>query len=274
MNLFRSLIVIAASSMPLSASAGKICHIANAGFYIENDGKGVLIDTVIDQGLDGYVKPSKPLLAQIEKGEKPFNDVKLVLITHYHADHFDPVSTLRHIRKNPETHYIMPPQAYAMIEKTGLGEKDLPRIHTPLPDMNGNHKTLTVSEIKTDIYRISHGANRPIENLGYKITFKDQASVFHPGDMATTAEQLSSVGLSSLSVDYLLLPFWSGLDADTKQMVDNAWSAKHIIPMHFQAENRDWMKQYGGPIGVQKLANSVWENSIALNGEMQCYPIK
>jgi L-ascorbate metabolism protein UlaG (beta-lactamase superfamily) len=248
----------------------KLCHIANAGFFIESDGEGILIDTVIDQGLKGYVKPSKPLLAQIEKGEKPFDNIKLVLITHYHADHFDPASTLRHIRNNPETHYIMPPQAYDMIKKLGLNDKNMSRIHTPLPDMDGQHETYTVSKITTDIYRISHGANRPIENLGYKVTFNNQTSVFHPGDMSTNIEQLNSVGLRALSTDYLLLPFWAGLSDDSKHLVNTAWNAKNIIPMHFQTENREWMKQYGGPTGVQRAAMNNWDNTISLIGEMRC----
>jgi L-ascorbate metabolism protein UlaG (beta-lactamase superfamily) len=258
--------------MLLPTKIDKLCHIANAGFFIENGGNGVLIDTVIDQGLEGYVQPSKPLLAKIEKGLKPFNNVKLVLITHYHADHFDPISTLRHLRHNPDTQYIMPPQAYEMIKKAGITDHETMRIHTPLPDMDGEHQTLEISDIKTDIYRISHGVNRPIENLGYKVSFPNLSSIYHPGDMSTTTEQLNSVGLNALPVDYLLLPFWSGLDKGTKSLVDSGWKAKHIIPMHFQKENREWMQQYGGPLGVQKAAKAAWDNTVSLTGEMTCLP--
>jgi L-ascorbate metabolism protein UlaG (beta-lactamase superfamily) len=249
---------------------GRLCHIANAGFFIESAGNGILIDTVIDQGLEGYVQPSKPLLAKIEKGLAPFDNIKLVLITHYHADHFDPASTLRHLRANKDTHYIMPPQAFEAVRRLNISPDEIKRVHTPLPDIDGNAQSLETANIKTAIYRISHGANRPIENLGYKITVSNDISVFHPGDMSTTKAQLNSVGLDRTPIDYLLLPFWTSLNTENGAIVEAAWDAKHIIPMHFQEENRDWMKQYGGPIGVQKAARSTWDNSITLTGEMKC----
>ena len=270
MNLIPLLAITFSIVTPTYDQAGKLCHIANAGFFIENQGEGILIDTVIDQGLKGYVKPTKPLLAKIEKGQAPFDNIKLVLITHFHADHFDPASTLRHLRANLETQYVMPPQAYEAIKELGITNEEANRVHIPLPGMNGISQTIAITNIKTDIYRISHGANRPIENLGYKVTLANGTTLFHPGDMSTTSEQLNSVGLNAISVDYLLLPFWVSLNEKTKPMINASWNAKHIVPMHFQEENRDWMQQYGGPSGVKKIARNNWSNSISLTGEMKC----
>ncbi|UTW54243.1 MBL fold metallo-hydrolase [Kordiimonas sp. SCSIO 12610] len=274
MKLSRTFLALASTVISISANADQICHIANAGFYMESAGNGVLVDTVIDQGLTGYVQPSKPLLEKIEKGQTPFDTVQLVLVTHYHADHFDPTSTLRHLRNNANAQYIMPPQTFEMVKKLGLTDQEAERIHTPLPDMDGNPQSYEFHGIKVEAYRISHGANRPIENLGYKVSFDNSFSFFHPGDMSTTTEQLSSVGLSKAPVDYLLLPFWTGLNEDSQSMVKASWNAKHIIPMHFQEENREWMQQYGGPVGVQKAARNAWGNSISLTGEMNCLPME
>ena len=93
----------------------RICHIANAGFWITNGEKSVLIDALLAEGLEGYAKPSDNLEIAMEKGHVPFENVALVFTSHYHADHFNPAATLRHMAANPDAHYVLPPQALEML---------------------------------------------------------------------------------------------------------------------------------------------------------------
>ena len=248
----------------------RLCHTANAGFFIDNGTQSVLIDTVIKQGLEGYDKPSDRFIADIEGSKPPFDKAKVVLVTHYHADHFDPASTIRHMKNNPDTRYILPPQAFSAMDAMGISDKDKSRIHTPLPAMDGQKQDFSFDSINIEVFRVSHGVNRPIENLGYRFSFENGPSFFHPGDISTTSEQLSAVGIEGMEVDYLLIPFWVGGDETTMAMAEKAWKPKHIIPMHFQSENRPWMEQFGGPNGVKQNALNRWDNSIDLTGEMQC----
>jgi len=273
-NIFLLLSSVAFLWAPTLAASQKLCHTANAGFFISDGKQSVLVDTVIQQGLKGYDQPSERLIADIEKGRTPFDKPSVVLVTHYHADHFDPASTLRHLRANPTTSYIMPPQAFAAVEQLGLSEQESNRISTPLPAMDGEAVSFQYGAIRVEAYRISHGPNRPIENLGYRVSFEDGPSFFHPGDMVTDSAQLSSVGIKNLPVDYLLLPFWAGGNAESKMMVDTAWDAKHIVPMHFQSETQPWMTSRGGPEGVRKAALENWDNAIRLIGEMRCEETK
>jgi L-ascorbate metabolism protein UlaG (beta-lactamase superfamily) len=269
-----ALSLVLGMSFAVSSDNVRICHTANAGFFASDGKQSVLIDTVIQQGLKGYDQPSERLIADIEKGNTPFDKPSVVLVTHYHADHFDPASTLRHLRANPRATYIMPPQAFTAVEQLGLSEQEANRISTPLPPMDGDAVSSQFGNITVETYRISHGPNRPIENLGYRFSFKDGPTFFHPGDMVTDSAQLSSVGIENLPVDYLLLPFWAGGDAETKMMVDASWDAKHIVPMHFQSEAQPWMASRGGPEGVRKAALENWDNSIRLIGEMRCEETK
>ena len=111
----------------------RICHVANAGFWITDGQKSVLIDALLAEGLEGYARPSKNLERTMEKGLAPFENVALVFASHYHADHFNAAATLRHMAANPDAYYVLPPPALEMLEREGLKDSDRQRITHDMP---------------------------------------------------------------------------------------------------------------------------------------------
>lgn len=253
-----------------SVSAGEICHIANAGFYFENNGTGVLVDAVMER--DDYDQtfalPSAPLLASMTTGSDKFGNVRLALATHKHGDHFDAAASLRHLRAT-EVRYIVPPEAFDLMKTAGMTDAEAERVHAFLPEWGKGPEKISGEGFEVEVYRVDHGPNMP-QNLGYKVTLGDR-TFFHTGDINATAERLADAGLNKLKIDYMMMPFWYALQA--KPNVEAAWDIGTMIATHYHAKEQPWMAQSGGPEGLRSAAKSVWPNSLRIDKEMQCEPI-
>lgn len=256
------------SAAPESGGEARICHIANAGFWITNSEKSVLVDALLAEGLEGYARPSKDLERAMEKGLAPFENVALVFASHYHADHFNAAATLRHMAANPDAHYVLPPQALELLEKEGLKDSDRQRITHHLPPQTAA-LSYAVAGISFRTFYIDHGAGRPVENIGIYIELAGQ-SFFHPGDIFTDAEALKKAGLDGLEVDYLMAPFWSLMGDEQQVALEAGFKAGHVIPMHLPLAREPWMRDYGGFDGLMKTVHEALPGTLRLAGEMEC----
>ncbi len=246
----------------------RICHIANAGFWITNGKKSVLVDALLAEGLEGYARPSKDLERAMEKALAPFENVALVIASHYHRDHFNAAATLRHMAANPDAHYVLPPQALELLEKEGLKDSDRQRITHDMPPQSAAY-SYQVAGISFRTYYIDHGAGRPVENIGIYFELAGK-SFFHPGDMFTDAEALKKAGLDGLEVDYLLAPFWSLMGDEQQVTLEAGFRAAHVIPMHLPLGKEPWMKDYGGFDGLMKTVHEALPGTLRLASEMAC----
>lgn len=260
---------VLASALTMQVSADdKICHIANAGFLFEKADRGVLVDAVMQR--DDYEKtfalPSPETLSAMEAGTGAFSNVKLVLVTHKHGDHFDAAASLRHIRADADVEYVMPPEAFDLMKSAGMTTEEAKRVHAPLPDWTDGPALLEKDGIKLETYRVDHGPDMP-QNLGYRVTIAG-TSFFHTGDINASPERLKNAGLSSVPVDYMMMPFWYALQQ--KASAESAWTIGTMIATHYHAKEQPWMERMGGPEGLRTAAAAAWPNSIRIDKEMQC----
>lgn len=72
-------------------------YVANEGVLVSSGDAKVLIDSLFDKPNKEYRAPSSAVLEQIIRGEAPYDGVDLLLVTHNHADHFDPVLAARYL---------------------------------------------------------------------------------------------------------------------------------------------------------------------------------
>src|SRR5688500_5673428 len=84
------------------ASTVKITYIANEGFLVESAGKRLLIDALFREGIKPYLNVPVNLRDELEMSQKPFERIDLMLASHFHADHFDPVAVSTHLSRNAD----------------------------------------------------------------------------------------------------------------------------------------------------------------------------
>ncbi len=262
--------ILSAFSFASSADDLKLCHTANAGFLAEVGNKAVLIDSVMERDVyDGtFALPEADTLNKMLDSAEDFKNVKIVLATHVHGDHFDAHAMVKHMKKNPDTLYIVTQKSFKLIVDAGAGD-NITQVVTA--DFNGRGSvTIEDDGITVEVYEVDHGPKAP-QNFGYKITMGDK-SVFHTGDINASIESLNAAGLDKTSVDALLIPFWYVFQKP--ENITAAWNANTVVPTHFMAKPQKWMEQYGGPEGVKKKAKDALPNTLLISNEMQCETLK
>ncbi len=261
--------VMALSPASASAEGVKLCHIANSGFLAEGRMSAVLFDAarLVDTYDGDYAMPSRGLVDDMIHGRGAFEHVTLALVSHNHNDHFDPVGTLKHLRGNKRVHYVMPPEAFEMLNH--LTEDEAARVHVVLPDWDAGPVTNQFGDVTVEAYRVSHGEGGP-QNIGYRVSL-DGVRIFHTGDIAADKESLTRAGLRQTEADVMLMPFWYGLNnAEQNEAILSAWQVGTMVPMHFAPTEERWMQEYGGFDMLIKHVHDQWPNSRKVLGEMAC----
>lgn len=265
------------NSLPGNASPAErtleICHIANSGFLISDGGEGVLIDGVLGKKYKNFQHPTETLNRKIETSSGKFSNVSLVLITHFHGDHFDGPAILRHLRQNTKTRYVMPAQALTLLEEEGLTEKEKKRVFFP-PFRTGEwQQNPDFSNLK--IIPIGHSNYKDVENFGFLLNFAGK-TFFHPGDIEEGREILKFFNPETrLKTDFLFIPYWSLAKPENLAGVEKAFDPGWVVPMHLYTDevgkNLGWTSIYGGWEAFKKRIFSALPNTISLPGEMDCF---
>lgn len=253
------------------STAVELCHIANAGFLIKGQAASVLIDGLMheDQYDGRFALPSDDMFGDIINKTGLFDNLRLVLSTHRHGDHFDPRATVQHLRATDDVLFAVPEDALPALKANTLTGDEQGRV-VLVPD--GPQSQFEYGGILVQTYDVDHGPNMP-QNVGYRVTV-DGVSFFHTGDMSARREQLSAAGVNALPVDVLMLPFWYGMqDTAQQQSIKESWSAARIVPTHFNPRPQAWMNRYGGLEGVKKIINETHDNPLISTIEGECTQI-
>ena len=118
----RFIIILAFGATSLWSQEGReqcsITYVANDGFLYETKTGKVLIDALFG-GIKGNWcdQPDDSVSNLILNGIIPFNNIDVVLITHYHVDHFNGPMVMSFLRNNKKPVLICPSQVTDMLKK-------------------------------------------------------------------------------------------------------------------------------------------------------------
>ncbi len=269
----KTLAAIAVITIPVAgAGAVELCHLANAGFLIKGETASVMIDGLMeeDQYQGRFALPSDQHLAAMMDKSGDYSNLALIVSTHRHGDHFDPLATIKHLRATTDVTYAYPADAVAALDANGLTEAEYDRVIS-VPD--ATQTDFSVGDVSVQTFDVDHGPNMP-QNVGYRITV-DGVSFFHTGDINASREQLESAGVNALEVDALIMPFWFGMrDPVQMKTISESWIAKMVVPTHFNPKPQPWMAQFGGMAGVQDSVKKSFNRAEIVTEEGKCITVE
>jgi L-ascorbate metabolism protein UlaG (beta-lactamase superfamily) len=236
---------------PIRSEAVTIQYIANEGFLISSGKQKVLIDALFREGFGRYLTPARGVRTKLTKASPPFDDVNLILVTHWHADHCDSKMIVGHLRSNQNAIVIAPDQvADRMSEQKGFEDIEH-RVWRRTPE-HGEALREDIGEISVEVFRLRHipyleeGVDRhkDVENLGFLLTVGG-VRFFHGGD-AVLAQVERAIGIDRLkdaNIDVLFLKPFDCSDDSAPLVVDEI-QPREIIAMHLPPRQLEQISEF------------------------------
>ena len=218
-----------------TVKSARVSYIANSGFIVKVGYHKIMFDGLFQNGMNRYLEPDEQTVSLIKNGLHPFDDIDLVFISNFHADHFDPYLATQFMLHNQNVKMICPQQ---VINKMMIFTADYPKIQGRIieatPVVN-QYDRMVISDYEILACNIRHEnpENDHIENMGYVVNI-DGIKIFHSGDSdPETLDDLRGLNLSDLNIDIAFLSDKYGVGRAAKK-TNKIVDARYNVLMHFE----------------------------------------
>lgn len=226
----------------------EITYISNEGFLLTSINHKILIDGLYSNGYGIFSVPPKEVPDKIMNTEAPFDNIEMLMLTHYHKDHCDPELINKYLSKYKNVRFVSSEQSIVFIDGNCfgfIGKKKQFDIMTP--ELNQS-VSKTVDNVPIKAFGLKHLSfynkdSIDLEQTMFNVSFlfeMDGIRIFHSGDIEKDAFQnylKNHKWTDSVDIAFLyegLLDSESGLD-----YVLNLLHPKYIVAMHVQPKEEE-----------------------------------
>ena len=221
-----------------------ITYMANEGVLIQTNETTILIDALFRSGgAYGYEKVQEYELKKMEGGLSPYNQNLIILVSHLHADHFDPESVASLIKNNSKAKLYSSKQVINSVSNF-LNEKEKGSQLFEVTPKWKESKLLKIDKVEINFIRLRHGyyKNYSIHNLGHIIHIAGK-KILHIGDAERSIENFSKFNLAQQKIDVGLLPDWFLRTKEGVPIIKQYIKVKSIIAVHVHPKDRNSIKK-------------------------------
>lgn len=230
-------------------------YVANEGFLVQTDKHTILIDALFGniKG-DWCAQPGDSIADVMLNGRAPFDKVDVVLVTHWHSDHFNQSMMMQFLMKNPKSMLICPDQVNELLKQDARYAKIAEQVNSVKSRIPFD-TTLALKGMKIRALRLNHGSyfetdsttgkkfdrHSGVENLAYLIE-TDGITLFHSGDDSPANKELYAtyeIGKLELDAAFLDRIF---LGREGQELMSEKINAGNIIFMHIEPKRAEYYK--------------------------------
>lgn len=208
----------------------EIRYLANCGFLLRGDGKGVLVDAFLARPYTIYGDVPQEDMLEIVSGGAPFHDLRLALVSHLHEDHFQIDMARIFLQRRPEVALLSCPQ---VVETLRSPSGELPsQVHEVWPEP-ATIEDLDVAGVHEEVLRIPHGSEEhaAVQNLACIVHLAGRR-ILHLGDATMQSAAYEPYAAALRNLDVALVPYWFFEDEEGRATLEKYLQARLVIAMH------------------------------------------
>lgn len=233
-----------------SHSEASASYLGNEGVLISSAVGDVLFDPFFHNDYGSYQLVPEKMRDAIFNAQAPYDDVRLVIVSHAHGDHFSAEDSLKYLQKNQSTKLIAPKQAIASLLELPGSDSVASRLVSIDLTLGEAAKAHQIGDIEIESVRIPHAGwpgRKEIENLVHRVTFGRMFSVIHMGDADPNDIHFKPYkALWDKRNNHLAFPpYWFFTSGQGLQILDERLKARHSIGVHVPVKIPDDLRQSG-----------------------------
>jgi len=234
-----TLIIVILTGFVASIYAQTATYLGNEGILIEYQNSKILIDALFEDPSGRFENLDPESINKVINGKAPYDSIDLMLVTHSHADHFNPSYTVEMLTKNPETRLIASPQVLDSMRNVSDAIDTLNDRINIYPWVRG-WKNVSIENIKVMSTYTRHGgkAHSKTQNQIFLITIGDK-KILHIGDTQMDVSNFDKLKLIYEEIDVAFVPFWFMTSLYGSEIVHKHISAKQIVGVHMPVKKNE-----------------------------------
>lgn len=198
----------------------------NMGVLISSSNQAVLIDGLHEYYRPDYLPSQKEELAKLFSRKEPYTNVKMVLFSHYHRDHYSALLSKRFLQTAKENLVVGAPQVVDSLP----GGQTINAWNKNRIIYNLQSNDLSVQAF--DVRHTYQERHAKVQNIAYLVSIGEK-KILHIGDADTDAAGFKP--FEAASIDVLIAPLWfltgeKGIYIITKMIKPKVVIATHISP--------------------------------------------
>ncbi len=231
----------------------QVCWIQNAGFFVDLPDGDILVDAILS---------SNDALA---KAEAPYDDVRLIFVSHIHGDHFNAEGIIRHLKANKKANVVLTPESFNALQRRGL-EKDLEsRVFVSYPALD-ELKTFNINGFTGHILQFKHFG---VQNIGLGLHGEEIDMVYLNGGIRNKflVDKLSSNYSDS---DFLIANKWPLNSSEYIDKAQELFQPSLLLMAHHSGSYDDIVQKNGGVEKMEEKMSRQEMKGIVFTKRMQC----
>ena len=228
------------SGYSAEAQSSRAYYLANAGTVIEHGESKIAFDPLFSNDFDTYDLVPENMEMAFLAGTAPWDGIGAVFISHYHEDHFDPALILELLNTQAAIELYAPEQAAAAIQALVANPDDpvLNRVHGLAIEYGAPPIDIELGAIFIEAIGIPHegwpGYHKNVENIVFRVTLDDEATVMHFGDADTNDEHYAKnpQHWKKRHTHFAMPPYWFFFSDEGRQILENRIGASHTVGVH------------------------------------------
>jgi L-ascorbate metabolism protein UlaG (beta-lactamase superfamily) len=229
---------------PLEADI-TLTQLANEGVIISDGETRILIDGMVVEPYSVYGGLPPEVIPLFEQVSGPFAGIDLVLASHRHHDHNQPLFACQFMQSSSATRFVSSPQVIGLMrEKCRTFMTTSPRVDEINPQYGEPH-VIQMEGVRVTIFPLSHGTRKyaRIQNYGHLIEMGGM-TLLHIGDAAMDPQDFARAGLDKVEIDVALIPFWYFQPGPGSEVMTRFLDASNKIAVHIPPGEMDEIKGY------------------------------
>ncbi|MEM7431623.1 MAG: MBL fold metallo-hydrolase [Pseudomonadota bacterium] len=222
------------------ATSSQATYIANAGVMVSHGDLKVMFDPFFRDGFGVYDLVPAAMEAAILAGEVPYDGIDALFVSHYHGDHFDPLTVLNYLQRWPDVHLYAPEQALRVLSDRRA--EDIPevwsRVHGIQLQRDSAAVVFETDQFVVEAIRIAHAGwpdrHADVENIAYRVTLDEITTVVHLGDADAGKQHYEphQEFWQSRKTDVAFVPVWLMLTDKGRHVLNQHVEAASEIGIH------------------------------------------
>ena len=220
-------------------------YLGNEAVLVAYGDSKILFDPLYRNGYDIYQLVPAEMEEAIFEGTAPFDSLDAVFVSHHHEDHFSPSEMARLLSQNPQLRLYAPAQAVAGMLEFITDDTVLERVAGIDLQYGDPPITLHEGHLTVSAVRIPHTGWpetwSDIENIAFRVTLDDEATVLHIGDADTDDKHYAQDAehWRSRQIDMAFPPYWYFSSGKGRHVLTTRLKPRHSVGVHVPLDMPD-----------------------------------